>query len=142
MFQGGKDRLFLMDNQLPGMPSIKASATSALRPSRTVIFTADDFGLSEALNGAVALAHRWGLLRCASLMAAAPQTDAAFHLARELPGLCLGVHLTLIQGRSVLPPERLPHLVDTEGRFRNHPVQVVWCYFWQPRLLPEIKREL
>ena len=112
------------------------------RPSRTVIFTADDFGLSAALNGAVALAHRRGLLRCASLMAAAPETEAAFRLARELPGLCLGVHLTLIQGRAVLPPEKIPHLVDTQGRFHNHPVTTGWRYFWQPRLLPEIKREL
>ena len=58
---------------------------------RTVIFSADDFGLSEAVNGAVTLAHRQGLLRCASLMAAGPQVEAAVRLARELPGLCLGV---------------------------------------------------
>jgi hopanoid biosynthesis associated protein HpnK len=121
---------------------MKNSPTSLPDSSRTVIFTADDFGLSEALNGAVALAHRWGLLRCASLMAAAPRTAAAFTLARELPGLCLGVHLTLIQGRSVLPAKQLPRLVDARGRFRNHPVQVGWRYFWQPRVLPEIKREL
>lgn len=112
------------------------------RPARTVIFTADDFGLSAALNGAVALAHRGGLLHCASLMAAAPETGAAFRLARELPGLCLGVHLTLIQGRAVLPPESIPHLVDSQGRFHNHPVTAGWRYFWQPRLLPEIRREL
>ncbi len=116
--------------------------SSVSRPSRTVIFTADDFGLSPALNGAVALAHRRGLLRCASLMAAAPEIEAAFRLARELPGLCLGVHLTLIQGRSVLPPEKIPHLVDTQGRFHNHPVTAGWRYFWQPGLLPEIKMEL
>ena len=76
------------------------------RPPRTVIFTADDFGLSPALNGAVALAHRRGLLRCASLMAAGPHFLAAVRLARDLPDLCLGVHLTLIQGRAVLPPAR------------------------------------
>ena len=116
--------------------------SSVSRPSRTVIFTADDFGLSAALNGAVALAHRRGLLHCASLMAAAPETAAAFRLAQELPGLCLGVHLTLIQGQAVLPPEKIPHLVDTQGRFQNHPVTTGWRYFWQPRLLPEIKREL
>jgi hopanoid biosynthesis associated protein HpnK len=110
--------------------------------SRTVIFTADDFGLSPALNGAVSLAHRRGLLTCASLMAAAPQVEAAYRLARELPDLCLGVHLTLIQGRALLPPEKLPHLVDNQGRFLNHPVTTGWRYFWEPRLLPEIKREL
>ena len=111
-------------------------------PSKIVIFTADDFGLSAALNGAVALAHRQGLLRGASLMAAGPQSEEALRLARELPSLCLGVHLTLIQGRAVLPPRQIPHLVDPQGRFPDHPVQVGWRYFWQPRVLPEIKGEL
>ena len=78
---------------------------NATWPDKSVIFTADDFGLADALNGAVVLAHRQGLLTCASLMAAGPRTQAALSLARTLPGLCLGVHLTLIQGRAVLPPE-------------------------------------
>lgn len=121
---------------------MKISPTSTAESGRTVIFTADDFGLSAALNGAVALAHRRGLLRCASLMAAGPQVEAAYRLARELPGLCLGVHLTLIQGRAVLPPEQIPHLVDSRGGFLNHPVKVGWRYFFQPRLLPEIRGEL
>jgi hopanoid biosynthesis associated protein HpnK len=121
------------DLQSPGPP---------LKSNRTVIFTADDFGLSPALNGAVALAHRRGLLRCASLMAAGPAVAEAVRLARELPGLCLGVHLTLIQGRAVLPPQEIPRLVDPQGRFLHNPVQAGWRYFWEPRLLPEIKREL
>ena len=111
-------------------------------PSRTVIFTADDFGLSGALNDAVLLAHRLGVLGCASLMAGAPRAPEALGLARDLPGLCLGVHLTLIQGRAVLSPEKIPHLVDSEGRFPSHPVAAGWRYFFQPRLLPEIRREL
>ena len=121
---------------------MKKAPTSSPDSPRTVIFTADDFGLSPALNGAVGLAHRYGLLRNAGLMAAGPHAAAAFRLARELPGLCLGVHLTLIQGRSVLPPENIPHLTDSRGRFPNDPVQVGWRYFFQPRLLPEIKAEL
>ena len=113
-----------------------------LDPPRTVIFTADDFGLSPALNGAVALAHGRGVLRCASLMVAGPAAEQAVAMARDLPELCLGVHLTLIQGRSVLPPRDIPHLVDSQGRFANDPVQVGWRYYWQKGLLPEIRREL
>ncbi len=109
---------------------------------KTVIFTADDFGLSPALNGAVVLAHRQGLLRCASLMAAAPWAGQAMSWARELPELCLGVHLTLIQGRSVLSARSISHLVDSQGRFANDPVQVGWRYYWQKGLLPQIRREL
>ena len=109
---------------------------------KSVIFTADDFGLADGLNGAVVLAHRRGLLSCASLMAAGPRTQAALSLAGGLPGLCLGVHLTLIQGRAVLPPQAVPHLVDSRGFFPNNPVAAGWRYFWQTRLLPEIRREL
>ena len=109
---------------------------------KSVIFTADDFGLADALNGAVVLAHRQGLLSCASLMAAGPRTQAALDLARTLPGLCLGVHLTLIQGRAVLPPKAVPLLVDSRGFFPHNPVATGWRYFFQPRLWPEIRREL
>jgi chitin disaccharide deacetylase len=112
------------------------------RPSRRVLFTADDFGLSPALNNAVALAHHFGLLRNASLMPAAPASARAVALSRNLAGLCLGVHLTLVQGRAVLPPRRLPRLVDAEGRFPSDPVRAGWRYFLDPGLLPEIRREL
>ena len=115
---------------------------SAPSTDKSVIFTADDFGLADALNGAVVLAHRQGLLSCASLMAAGPRTQAAISLARTLPGLCLGVHLTLIQGRAVLPSKAVPLLVDSRGFFPNNPVATGWRYFCQPRLLPEIRREL
>jgi hopanoid biosynthesis associated protein HpnK len=90
----------------------------------------------------VALAHRQGLLRCAALMAAAPRTQVAMRLARELPDLCLGLHLALIQGRAVLPPKHLPHLVNPQGFFSNDPVTTGWRYFRQSHLLPEIRREL
>jgi hopanoid biosynthesis associated protein HpnK len=123
-------------------PGVREGNGPVRPPGRAVIFTVDDFGLSTALNGAVALAHRRGLLRGASLMPGGPQAEAAYRLARELPGLCLGVHLTLIQGRAVLPPAEIPHLVDGQGYFRHNPVEVGWRYFWEPRLLPEIKREL
>ncbi len=109
---------------------------------RLVIFTADDFGLSPAINAAVALAHSQGVLRSASLMVAGPRAPEAMALARELPHLCLGVHLTLIQGRAVLPPRHLPRLVDSQGYFANHPVTTGMRYFFQPKLLPEIRREL
>jgi hopanoid biosynthesis associated protein HpnK len=119
-----------------------ATESPTSEPSRTVIFTADDFGLSEALNDAVALAHRSGVLGCASLMAGGPRVREASALARGLPTLCLGVHLTLVQGVAVLPAGQLPRLTDSRGRFLSNPVAAGWRYFLQPRLLPEIRREL
>jgi chitin disaccharide deacetylase len=120
----------------------KNSMEKSMISDKYVIFTADDFGLSAALNGAVALAHQRGLLQNAALMAAAPQTPAALAQAQAMPGLCLGLHLTLIQGQAVLPPRRLPHLVDSLGFFPNNPVATGCRYFRDFRLLPEIRREL
>jgi chitin disaccharide deacetylase len=109
---------------------------------RRVMFTADDFGLSPALNAAVALAHRFGVLGNASLMPAAPACDHAVALSRQFPGLCLGVHLTLIQGCAVLPHRAIPRLVDAGGRFPHDPVGAGWRYYFKPDILPDIRREL
>jgi hopanoid biosynthesis associated protein HpnK len=110
--------------------------------ARRVMFTADDFGMSPSLNNAVALAHRFGLLRNTSLMPAATAFDHAIALSRSLPNLCLGVHLTLIQGHAILPHKNIPHLVDQEGRFPTNPVATGWRYFYDTGLFAEIKREL
>jgi hopanoid biosynthesis associated protein HpnK len=106
------------------------------------MFTADDFGLSPSLNNAVALAHHFGLLRNASLMPAAPAFGQAIALSHRFPGLCLGVHLTLIQGRAILPPRYIPRLVDSDGYFPTDPARTGWRYYFQAELLPEIRREL
>lgn len=126
------EKLALIPNSPPQTPG----------SGKTVIFTADDFGMSPALNGAVVLAHRQGMLRCASLMVTGSAVNQAVALARDLPELCLGVHLTLIQGRSALPPKDIPHLVDSQGNFLHNPVQAGWRYYRRQELLPEIRREL
>ncbi|MBW1986971.1 MAG: hopanoid biosynthesis-associated protein HpnK [Deltaproteobacteria bacterium] len=111
-------------------------------PRRAVIITGDDFGLSSALNQAIALAHRKGVLSCASLMVGAPACSEAVALGRELPDLCLGLHLTLIQGHAVLPPRFIPHLADQAGNFRTDPVGAGLRFFFSLRLQNEIRREL
>jgi len=62
---------------------------------RAVLITADDFGDSPEVNAAVARAHREGVLRYASLMVLRPAAAAAAALARENPGLGVGLHLEL-----------------------------------------------
>jgi len=39
--------------------------------------------------------------------------------ARRLPSLRVGLHLVLVDGAPTLPPERIPDLVDGEGRLRR-----------------------
>lgn len=52
------------------------------------------------------------------MVSGAAATDAV-ERARLLPGLRVGLHLVLVEGRPTLPPERLPDLVNGSGRFRS-----------------------
>lgn len=110
--------------------------------ARQVIFTGDDFGLSPAVNHAVIQAHVQGILTCASLMINGPAWQEAVELAKAHPGLCLGLHLTLVQGRAVLPRSRIPHLVNHGGSFRQNPVTAGFIYFFSPQAREEVRTEL
>jgi len=110
-----------------------ASPPGSAPARRAVIITGDDFGLSPSLNQAIIQAHHHGVLTCASLMATAPAFPEAVEMARQTPELCLGVHLTLIQGQAALPPAALPALTDAAGNFRSDPVTAGMFYFFGGR---------
>jgi len=116
---------------------VKSSEPSAYS-SRRVIINADDFGLHPAVNEAVGLAYRDGILTSASLMVAAPAAADAVDVARQHPGLGVGLHIVLVDGRSALPPEQIPDLVDRNSRFRGA-MAIEGARFF---LLPRVRRQL
>ncbi len=85
-----------------------------------VIFHADDFGLTCAVNAGIVEAHERGVLGSTSLMPSAAAAEDAASLARALPRLDVGLHVTLVEERPVLPPARIPTLVDGERFWPNH----------------------
>lgn len=85
-----------------------------------VVINADDLGICQEVNEAVNEAHRHGILTSASLMAnGGAFDDAVENVIGSNSNLGVGPHLCLTSGRSVLPPGRLPDLVDASGRFRH-----------------------
>ena len=60
-----------------------------------VVLTADDFGLSPAVNAATERLHRAGFVSQASLMVHEPHAAEAVEIARRNPRLGVGLHLTL-----------------------------------------------
>jgi hopanoid biosynthesis associated protein HpnK len=82
-----------------------------------LIVTADDFGLSQSVNHAIEDAHRNGCLTSASLMVAEDWAADAIERARALPSLAVGLHVTLVDGKPMLPPSRIPDLVEADGCF-------------------------
>ncbi len=110
--------------------------------TRRVIFSADDFGLSEAVNEAVERAHRDGILTHTSLMVAAPAAADAVRRARSMPGLKVGLHLVVIEGPAVLPPAAIPALVDAEGQFPSDQLRLGVNYFFRPGVRRQLAAEI
>lgn len=109
---------------------------------RLCIITADDFGLHPAVNEAVESAHRMGVLSATSLMVGAPAAHDAAHRARALPQLRVGLHLTLADGRSVLPRRQIPDLVDADNRFHDDMAGAGWRFFALPRVRAQLAAEI
>jgi hopanoid biosynthesis associated protein HpnK len=94
--------------------------------TRHLIVTADDFGLDLAINEAVERAYSEGALTAASLMVGQPAARDAVERARRLPGLRVGLHVTLTGAHPVLPPQRIPDLVDSSGRLPSDLAALGW----------------
>jgi hopanoid biosynthesis associated protein HpnK len=88
---------------------------------KQLIVTADDFGAAVEVNEAVEAAHRDGVLTAASLMIAAPCAQDAIARARRLPALRVGLHLTLLEGRPLLPPAAVAQLLNRQGTLLANP---------------------
>ena len=110
--------------------------------SRQVIFTADDFGLSEAVNEGVERAHRDGLLTSASLMMGGAAVEDAVARTRRMPHLRVGLHLVTIEGPSVLPHRDIPALVSKEGQFPSDQLWLGLRYFFLPEVRNQLREEI
>ena len=109
---------------------------------KTVTFSADDFGLSEAVNQGIETAHREGILQAASLMVAAPAAADAVRRARANPSLRVGLHLVVIEGPGALPAAEIPDLVDEAGQFPSDPLMLGLNYFFRPTVRRQLEAEI
>ena len=109
---------------------------------KRIILNADDFGRHPCINEAVVKGLTRGWLRSASLMAVGPAFDEAIQICKQHPELGTGLHLTLIDGRPILPADDIPSLVTDTGYFHaDH--NAFLKQFLRGRIrLDEIRREL
>lgn len=90
--------------------------------SRCLVVNADDFGRTPGVSRGILEAHLNGIVTSTTVMANLPGAAQAVQQALiEAPQLAMGVHLNLTHGQPVLPPEKLPGLVSSEGTFRPYP---------------------
>lgn len=123
-------------------PGTRRSGVQAGRQLAGLIITADDFGLDPAVNAAVEQASVHGVLDAASLMVSAPAAADAVARAKRLPALAVGLHLVLADGPATLPRNRIPDLVDTDGRFGDHMARDGARFFFIPRIRRQLAAEI
>jgi predicted glycoside hydrolase/deacetylase ChbG (UPF0249 family) len=86
--------------------------------NRQLIVTADDYGMCESVNDAIEACLAAGIMRATCVMTNMPRFAGAALLKRNYPGCSVGIHWNLTQDKPILPPARIPSLVDGHGRFR------------------------
>ena len=107
-----------------------------------LIVTADDFGLHESVNQAVEQASRAGILNAASLMVTAHATRDAVRRARQLPNLCVGLHVVLADGWSTLDAQLIPEIADPTGRMHGDMFQRGVRFFFKPAARRQLEAEI
>jgi hopanoid biosynthesis associated protein HpnK len=115
---------------------------AACVPRRRLIVTVDDFGLSIPVNEAIERGHREGIVTAASLMVAELEVNDAVTRARANPTLAVGLHVVVVAGRPVLPPDRIPDLVGIDGLFSNALARAGMKYFFRKSVQRQLEAEI
>jgi len=93
-----------------------------------LIGRADDAGSCHTANVAIRECVEAGIALNVGVMACCPFFEEAAAMLADRPALCVGLHLTInaewdtVKWGPVLPPERVPSLVDEDGHFLQNPV--------------------
>jgi predicted glycoside hydrolase/deacetylase ChbG (UPF0249 family) len=106
-------------------------------PSRLIV-TGDDFGASSRVNQAIHRAYDCGLLQQASLMVTGPAVTEAVRIAKQCPGLTVGLHLTLCAGHALKPSR----VTDANRGLPASPLFAGLRYALDPRLEHDLAGEI
>lgn len=95
--------------------------------NKKFILNADDFGMSNAFNKAVLDGYNNGFLTSASLCANGEAFSSAMNeVLPECPNLGIGVHLNIIEGKSLLGHSEVSLLTNPSGCFNNGYLKMIW----------------
>lgn len=86
---------------------------------KRLIINADDFGYNPEITDGIIHSHLNGVVTSTTAMANMAGIEYAARRIRDVPNLSIGAHLTLTQGRPIMPPDKVPSLVDHEGLFHS-----------------------
>ena len=86
---------------------------------KKLIITADDYGMSRAVNDAIDAGIDAGLITSTNVMTNMPLYREAVKL-KDKKGVSVGIHWVLACGKPVLPAYEIPTLVNDNGEFYSY----------------------
>ena len=105
---------------------------------KNLIINADDFGLTDEISDAIIHVFKIGNLTSTSLMTNMPSSSYAIKLAKENPGLAIGLHFNISEGKSSFG---VSSLTDSNGFFKDK-MRLIWNIFFNRINFKDIKKEL
>jgi predicted glycoside hydrolase/deacetylase ChbG (UPF0249 family) len=106
-----------------------------------LIVTADDYGMSEAVNKAIEDGFEAGCISTTNVMANMPFAEGATLLKKRYPWATVGLHWNLSTGKAVLPLREIDTIVDSKGNFYS-PQEFKKRYKYGKVDKSQIKKEL
>lgn len=103
-----------------------------------LIVNADDFGYDNAVNYGIKDAHELGIITSTTIMPNMSGFDYAVELAKTMPNLGIGVHLTLTKGQSLCKHK---YITDENGYFFSERLYVTNEIVLTYEVLGEIEQE-
>lgn len=109
--------------------------------NKKFILNADDFGMSKAYNKAVLDGYNNGFLTSTSICANGRAFDAAVNeIIPECPDLGIGVHLNIIEDKTLQDFAQVNMLVNFKGEFNNGYLKLM-SLSNNPAFLEQVERE-
>ncbi|HSC46368.1 MAG TPA: ChbG/HpnK family deacetylase [Candidatus Acidoferrum sp.] len=108
---------------------------------KNLIVNADDLGWTAGVNRGIAQAHRNGIVTSASLLANGSAFADGVETAHALPGLGVGVHLNLSDGRPTAPAGQVKSLLNEEGKFAGGPESLLLRLSTKSLLAKDVEKE-
>jgi hopanoid biosynthesis associated protein HpnK len=110
--------------------------------AKQLIVNADDCGLHSAVNHAIFNTHREGIVTSTTILAGGSAYTEAVEGVKKLPDLGVGIHLCLVDQFPVSSPDKIPSLLDYNGRLHASHQVFSGNYFSGKIALDEVHIEL
>jgi predicted glycoside hydrolase/deacetylase ChbG (UPF0249 family) len=107
-----------------------------------LIINADDFGYSKRVNKAILESFNSGIVRSTSLMPNGESFEHAIKIIKSNSDLDIGVHLTLLDGVSILKSYRIASLITDGDYFHKNAIDFAKKYFLGKISFDEVRNEL